>query len=132
MQRSPALHPLLETLSKSYNRNVKGRQRFLLNLCNVSIFTKNKFVFVPPPPLARLRSLRLFYAPRNESVFDRAGVLSTLQKFNENRCRPLTAFLLKILDNVSSSGSSAGIAAPSHRGSVFKGNKISNLYEYFK
>jgi hypothetical protein len=39
----------------------------------------------------------------------------------------LTAFLLKILDNVSSSGSIAGIAASSHRGSTLKGTKVSNL-----
>jgi hypothetical protein len=39
----------------------------------------------------------------------------TLQGFNENRWRPLTAFQLKILDNVSSSGCGAGIAASSHR-----------------
>ena len=56
----------------------------------------------------------------------------TLQRFNENRWRPLTAFLLKILDNVSSSGSGAGIVASSHRGSTLKGTKVSNLYKYFK
>jgi hypothetical protein len=44
----------------------------------------------------------------------------------------LTAFLLKILDNVSSSGNIAGIAASSYRGSTLNGNKVSNLYEYFK
>jgi hypothetical protein len=33
----PAMLPLLETLSKIFNRNaVKGRQQFSLNLCNVS------------------------------------------------------------------------------------------------
>jgi hypothetical protein len=56
----------------------------------------------------------------------------TLQRFNENRWWPLTAFLLKILGNVASSGSIAGIAASSHRGSTLKGTKVSNLYEYFK
>ena len=45
----------------------------------------------------------------------------TLQRFNENRWRPLKAFLLKILDNVSSSGSIGGIAASSHRGCTLKG-----------
>ena len=48
-----------------------------------------------------------------------------------NRWRPLTAFPLKILDNVSSIGSGAGIAASSRRGSTSKGVKISNLYKYF-
>ena len=56
----------------------------------------------------------------------------TLQRFEENRWRPLTAFVLKILDNVSSSGSVAGIAAYSHRGGTLRGTKFSNLYEYFK
>jgi hypothetical protein len=45
---------------------------------------------------------------------------------------PWTAFLLKILGSVSSSGSIAGIAAASHEDSTLKGNKVSNLYEYFK
>jgi hypothetical protein len=44
----------------------------------------------------------------------------------------LTAFPLKILENVPSSGSSAGTAASSHRGSNLKGTKVSNFYEYFK
>jgi hypothetical protein len=57
--------------------------------------------------------------------------LSTLQGFNENRWRPFTAFLLKIFDNVSSSGSGAGIAASSPTGSIWKGTKVSNLYDYF-
>jgi hypothetical protein len=48
----------------------------------------------------------------------------TLQRFNENHWLPLTAFLLKILDSVSSSGSGAGIAARSHRGSALKGTKV--------
>jgi hypothetical protein len=56
----------------------------------------------------------------------------TLQRFNENRSWPSTAFLLKNLDNVSSSGSVAGIAASSHRGSTLKGAKVSNLYGYFQ
>jgi hypothetical protein len=56
----------------------------------------------------------------------------TLQRFNKNHWRPLTSFLLKISDNVSSSGGIAGIAASSHRGSTWKGTKVSNLYEYFQ
>jgi hypothetical protein len=39
---------------------------------------------------------------------------------------------LKILDNVSSIGSGAGIAASSRRGSTSKGTEVSNLYKYFK
>ena len=48
------------------------------------------------------------------------------------RWRPLTAFRLKILHNVSSIGSGAGIAASSRRGSILKGAKVSILYKYFK
>ena len=47
------------------------------------------------------------------------------------RWRPLAAFPLKILDNVSSIGSGAGIAASSRRGSNSKGTKVSNLCKYF-
>ena len=56
----------------------------------------------------------------------------TSQRFNENRWRPLTEFLLKILENVSNSGSIAGIAAPSRGGSTLKGTEVSKFYEYFK
>jgi len=45
---------------------------------------------------------------------------------------PLTAFPFKILDNVSSIGSGAGIAASSRMGSTSKGTKVSNLYKQFK
>ena len=55
-----------------------------------------------------------------------------LQRFNENYWWPLTIFPLKILNNVSRSGSGDGIIASSHRGSTLKGTKVSNLYEYFK
>ena len=51
----------------------------------------------------------------------------TLHRFNENRWQPLTAFPLKNLDNISSSGSGAGIAATSHRGSALKVTIVSNL-----
>jgi hypothetical protein len=56
----------------------------------------------------------------------------TLQRFSENHWRPFTAFLLKVLDNVSSNGSIAGIDASSHRGCTLKETKVSNLYEYFQ
>ena len=62
----------------------------------------------------------------------KGSVLLKLQRFSENHWPPLTAFPLKILDIVSSSGSSAGVAASSHRGSTLKGTKVSDLYEYFK
>ena len=55
-----------------------------------------------------------------------------LQKFKGNCWWPLTAYPLKILENVSSNGSGAGIAASSHRGKYFDGTKVSNLYDYCK
>jgi len=62
----------------------------------------------------------------------KGGVLLTLQRLNENRRRPLTAFTLQVLGNVSSSGSGAVITEASHRGSALKVTEDSNLYEYFK
>ena len=62
----------------------------------------------------------------------KGGVLLTLQRFSENLCRPLAAFMLKILDNVSSSERDAGIAASSSRESSSKGTTVSNLYLSFK
>ena len=58
--------------------------------------------------------------------------MPTLQGFNENPWQPLTAFPLKILDNVSRSRSGAGIAAFSHRVHTLKGTKVSHLYDGFK
>jgi hypothetical protein len=55
-------------------------------------------------------------------------MLETLSKI-------LTEMLSRVaseLDNVSSIGSGAGIAASSRRGSTSKGTKVSNLYKYFK
>ena len=60
------------------------------------------------------------------------GILLTLQRFNGNRWRPSTEFLLKTLDNVSSNGRDTRIAASSRRGSTSKGTEVSNLYKYFK
>ena len=60
----------------------------------------------------------------------KGGVLLMLQMFNENRWQPFTAFLLKVLGDVSSSGNSTGIAASSHGGSASKGSTASNLYKH--
>ena len=51
----------------------------------------------------------------------------TVSRFKENRWRPLTAPPLKVLDDVSSSWSGAGIAASSHRGSTLKPTQVSDL-----
>lgn len=61
----------------------------------------------------------------------------TLQRYNENRWRPFTAFPLKISDIVSSSGSGAGVVASSHwvgEGGrcTLKGIKVTNFSDYFK
>jgi hypothetical protein len=93
---------------------------------------KNKMVVVSHHPYSPYLAPCDFFCTHSWSRFWKGGVLLTLQRFNENRRQPLTAFLLKILDNVSSSGSIAGIAASSHRGSTLKRTKVSNLYENFK
>ena len=62
----------------------------------------------------------------------KGGVLLMLQRFNENRWQPFTAFPLKALGDVSSSGNGTGIAASSHGGSASKGTTISNLYKHIK
>ena len=75
-----------------------------------------------PAPLPMLETL--------SKIFN-GNAVQGRQRF-ANRWQPWTAFPLKILDNVSSIGSSAGIAASSRRGSTSKGTKVSNLYKYFK
>jgi hypothetical protein len=57
-------------------------------------------------------------------------MLETLSKI-ANCWRPFTAFPLKILDNVSSIGSSFGIGASSRRGGgTSKETEVSKLYKY--
>jgi hypothetical protein len=47
----PAPFPVLETLSKIFNRNaVKGHQQFLLNLCNVSKLLALQILLPPWEP----------------------------------------------------------------------------------
>jgi len=57
-----------------------------------------------------------------------------LQRFNENRCRPSTAFMLKILVNVSISGRGVGVGRIQALGGGggLKGTKVSHLCDYFK
>jgi hypothetical protein len=52
--------------------------------------------------------------------------------FNCSKTRPFIAFLLKLLENVSSSGSGSGIVVTGHRGSILKGTKVSNFYKLVK
>jgi len=119
---------MLETLSKIFNGNaVKGRQQFSLNLCNVSKLPALQILLHPWEPN---KSQGAWSGKWGFS--QKEGVLLTLQRFNENRWRPLTEFLLKTLDNVSSNGRGTRIAASSHRGSSLKGTKVSNFFNYFK
>jgi len=85
-----------------------------------------------PPYLSDLAPCDFFFVLRDESEFERDVVADIAEDHNENHWQPLTAFPLKILDNVSSSGIGAGINASSHRGCTWKGTKVSNLYDYFK
>jgi hypothetical protein len=62
--------------------------------------------------------------------------LLTCQKFKENRCRTLTALLLMILDNFSSSASGARVAVPSHKGEYLQVTEVQTckniLNNFFK
>ena len=114
-----------------------SRANISLNPCDVSKIPpfrlKTKWWLCPTSLIAWPWSLRpYFFVPRDESDIWKAGVLPVLQSFKENHWRPLTAFLLKILNDVSSSGSNAGIPTTSHRVSALKGTKVSHLYNYFK
>ena len=137
MQRSQVLLPMLETLPKIFNNNaVKGSQQFLLNLCN---FSKTPpFQILIHPWEQKKSSKERGQASRgvghnHHFVFSQnGGILLMLQRFNKTCWWPLTVFPLKILNSVSSSGSGSGTAATSHRRSIPKGTKVSNLYEYFK
>ena len=71
-----------------------------------------------PPPNHLTSLLVTFYCSQGRIRIWKVGVLLMWQRFNENCWRPLTAFPLKVLDNVSSSGSGAGIAASGHWGAV--------------
>jgi len=61
---------------------------------------------------------------KNPSLRARFAYVAEVQR---ERWRPLTALLLKILENVSSNGSSAGIAASSRTGVLCRGLKFQNF-----
>ena len=132
--------PLLEILSKIFNRNpVKGRQGFSLNHCNVGKTPPFQILIHPWEHKKKKVAMRDIGGEgegrghnRHFVFSQKVGVLLTSQRFNENRWRPLAGFPLKILNNVSSSGSGAGIAASRHKGRTLKGTKVSYLYDYFK
>ena len=133
----PAPLQLLKTLSKIFNDiAVKCRQRFSLNLCKVSetpafgLKTK-RWLCSPTPQSPDLAPCYFIFCSQGWIVIWKRGVLPTLQRFNENRWRPLTTFPL-ILDNVPSSWSSAEISASSHMGSALKVAEVWYLYDYFE
>jgi hypothetical protein len=114
------------------NRNaVKGRQRFALNLCNINKAPHLQILIhhweqkiVVRSEVGRERG----GGHNHHFVFSqKGGVLQTLRRFNENRWRPLRAFPLKVLGNVFSSESDAGIADSNHRGNALKVTKVSNF-----
>ena len=92
-----------------------------------SYWLKTKWWLFPTPPTP-LTSL--LFPPTDEAGFEREAFLLTLQRFNKNCWLPLTAFALKILDIVSSSGNGAGITASSQIGSTWKGTTVENMYKY--
>jgi hypothetical protein len=72
----PVLLPLMETLSKIFNRNaVKGRQRFVLNLCNVSktppFWLKTIWWVVSHPTYSPNLNPCDFFVPRDKSGFEK-------------------------------------------------------------
>jgi hypothetical protein len=129
----PAPLPMLETLSKIFNGNaVKGRQRFSVNLCNVRKFPALQILLYPREQKKLQGACSGEWAQPHFVFSQKGGILLTLQRFNKNRWRPSTAFLLKPLDNVPSNGSGTQIAASSRRGSSLKRTSVSNLYNHFK
>jgi hypothetical protein len=121
----PAQLPLLVTLSKICKGNaVKGRQRSSLNLCNVSKtppFSNHDSSLRTKESLKERGQTCGGWDITHQFVFSqKRDVFLTLQGFHENRWRVLTAFPLKILDDVSSSGSGFAIAASSHTGALWR------------
>jgi hypothetical protein len=84
---------------KIFNGNaVKGRQQSSLNLCSV-IKTPPFQILLCPWEQKKVQEVGWVSrgVGHNHFVFSqKGGVLLMLQRFNENRWQPLTAFLLKI------------------------------------
>jgi hypothetical protein len=132
----PVLLPLLETLSNILNGNaVKVHQQFLSNLCNISKMPPFQILIHPweQKKVARSETGRVVEVGRNCHFISsqKGGILLPWQSFKENRWWALTAFSLKISDDVSSSRSGTEIAASSHRGTAVN-SKVSKSYEQFK
>jgi hypothetical protein len=133
----PAPLLLLETLPKTFNRNaVKGRQRFSLNPCYVSktppFWLKTKRWLCLPPSSRPTSLLATVFCAQGWIRIWKGGAWLMLQRFNENRWRFFRAFPLKIVDILANSGCGTEIAESSHRGTILKGTKVRNLYNYFK
>jgi len=122
----PAPLPMLETMSKIFDGNdVKGRQRLSLNLCNVSKLPSLHILLHPCESNESQGAWSGKWGGEHNHYFvfsQKEGVLLMLQTFNDNNLWPSTAFVLKMLDNVSSNGRGTRIAASSHRGSSLKGD----------
>jgi hypothetical protein len=86
----------------------------------------------PNPPSRRTSLLAAYFYSQGCIRILKDGFKATLRRFSENRWRALTTFPLEILDIFSSSGSGAGVAASTYRGTNLMLTKVSNLYECFK
>ena len=70
--------------------------------------------------------------PRGESGFEKEAFCYVPEVHREFLAAPDSISVVDFRNKVSSSGSGAGFAASSHRGTTSKGTKVSNFYEYFK
>jgi hypothetical protein len=89
---------------------------------NVQQFlAKNKIVVVSHHPYSPdLTPCNIFLYPQMKQVL-KWRHFANVAEIQRDSLWPLAAFLLRILDNISSSGSIAGITASSHRGGTLKG-----------
>jgi hypothetical protein len=121
-----AVTPLLETSSKTFNRNaVKGRQRFSLNLCNVGktlLATKQNGSCLPHPPSDLAACDFLLFPGMNLDL--KARNFTDMAEVQRESLAVRDSISIKVLDNVSSSESSTGINSSSHKGSTLKGLKF--------
>jgi hypothetical protein len=92
-----------------------------------SFWLKTKWWLCPTTPTCPTSLLVTIFNTHGWSSTWKGGILWTLQRFNKNWWWPLTAFPLRILDNVSGNEGNAGIITASHRESILKETKFSNL-----
>ena len=127
---------------RTCDENVQKSGRMGTGSCNMTMppptqpiksssFWPNKMVVVSPPHSPDIPSCDFFLSSRMKQDL-KGRHFANIEKVQQELLVALDSIPLKILDNVTSSGSSARIAASSYRASTWKGTKVSNLYEYFK